>query len=259
MFESDLLQPDQVPARFRPAVERVQQLSVAERYQAAFIFGSVARGQATAASDLDVQVLVDQENACANINHPVIDGVKLDVTFMSLEQLAARTQREVERGERIPMVAESLVVFDKTGALTQLRASAQQARPKPCLPADHQLIQFLVFHANDKAERMLASDPLGALLVMHTSLNELLNAYYRIQSRWRVSDKRLLADLREWAPALAGLVERLIVTADAQAKFAIWSEIVDYVLAPLGGRQPIAENNCACTVCQVDLAMLSSE
>ncbi len=256
MLENVSFSLDQIPARFRPAAKRIQLLRAGERYQAAYIFGSVARDQATAASDLDVQVLVDHENPCANINHPMINGVKLDVTFMSLGQLTARTQREIEKGDRIPMVAESLVIFDKTGALTGLRADSQQARPKACLPADHQAIQFLIFHANDKAERMLTSDPLGALLVMHTSLLDILHTYYRIQSCWRVSDKRLLADLRGWAPALAGLVERLIITADVQAKFAIWSEIVDYVLVPLGGRQPIAENNCACAVCQEDLAML---
>jgi predicted nucleotidyltransferase len=258
MPDETVFRLNQIPARFWPAVDRVQRLRAVERYQAAYIFGSVARGQAKATSDLDVHVLVDQENSCININHPVIAGVKLDVTFLSLEQMTARTQREIEKGNRIPMVAESLIIFDKTGELTDLRAAAQQACPIPCLPADHQAIQFIIFHANDKAERMLTSDPLGALLVMHTSLVDVLNTYYRIQSRWRVSDKRLLADLREWAPVLAGMVERLIVTADVQAKFAIWSEIVDYVVALLGGRQPIAENNCACAVCQGDLSMLSS-
>lgn len=45
---------------------------------------------------------------------------------------------------------------------------------------------------------------------------------------------------------------------DVQTKFAYWSAIIDHILAPLGGRQPIAENNCDCEVCRQDLAMLVS-
>ncbi|MPY86940.1 MAG: hypothetical protein GEU99_03370 [Luteitalea sp.] len=132
MPETDSLQIDQIPARFRPAVLRIQQLHAVERYQAAYIFGSVARGEATAASDLDVHVVVDDQNPCASINHPIINGVKLDLTFLSYEQLVTRTEREIDKGERVPMVAESMIVFDKTGELTCLRASAQHACPKPC-------------------------------------------------------------------------------------------------------------------------------
>ena len=131
MPEISAFQFDTIPARFRPAVLRVQALRADERYQAAYIFGSVARTEASAASDFDVQVLVDHTHPCAAVNHPVINGVKLDLTFLSFEQLAARTKSEIEKGNRVPMVAESIGIF----------------------------------HANDKAERLLASDRLGALLI----------------------------------------------------------------------------------------------
>jgi predicted nucleotidyltransferase len=259
MPEPDLLKADQIPARFRPAVLRIQQLHAVERFEAAYLFGSVARGDCTAASDLDIQVLVDHENPCANINHPIINGVKLDLTFLSFEQLAARTRREIEKGDRVPMVAESIVVFDNTGELTRLRASAQRACPKPCTPADCQAIQFLVFHVNDKTERLLTTDPSGALLVMHTGVGDLVNTHYRIQRRWQLSSKRVLVDLRGWDPAFATLLESFVCTTDVHAKFAIWTQIIDYVLTPLGGRQPIADMNCACAVCRRDLAMLTNE
>jgi predicted nucleotidyltransferase len=258
MPERDLLQADQIPARFRTAVHRIQQLQAVERYKAAYIFGSVARGETTPASDLDVHVLVDHENPCANINHPIISGVKLDLTFLSFEQLAARTRREIEKGDRVPMLAESIVVFDNTGELTRLRASAQHASPKPCTPADCQAIQFLVFHVNDKAERLLTADPAGALLVMHTGVSDVVNAHYRIQRRWQLSSKRVLADLRDWDPSFATLLERFVCTTDLHAKFAIWSQIIDYTLAPVGGRQPIADMNCGCAGCHHDLAMLAN-
>ncbi len=70
---------------------------------------------------------------------------------------------------------------------------------------------------------------------------------------------RLLADLQRWDAPLAQLVEHFVVTGDLQTKFAYWSAIIDYILAPIGGRQPIAENNCACEVCRQDLAVIYSD
>jgi nucleotidyltransferase-like protein len=69
-------------------------------YLAAYIFGSFARGEATEHSDLDVHVIVNEDNPCANINHPIIAGVTLDLSFCSLKQLKERTSLEMEQGIR---------------------------------------------------------------------------------------------------------------------------------------------------------------
>jgi predicted nucleotidyltransferase len=256
MDAPDTFHADAFPLPFRPALRRIHALRTLPRYLAAYLFGSVARGAATAASDLDVHVVVDAAHPCATINHLLVDGVPVDITFCSLEQLMTRTQREIAKGDRIPMVAESLIIFDKTGDLTRFRSTAQDARPQPTPPAAYQTIQFLVWHTNNKVERFLASDPVAALLVMHTSLSDLLNIHYGLQGRWRVSDKRLLSDLHAWDPRLADVVERLVITTDVADKFAAWTELIDYILAPLGGRQPRATYTCACAMCQHDLALL---
>lgn len=254
MEDTDLLQ--QAPPRFQPAIAAIQRLADHPRYEAAFIFGSVARGDSTNLSDLDVKVITGLDNSCANINHPVIGGVKLDLTFGSFAQLEAFTQNEMERGERIPMLAESMIVFDKNRQLAALRSHAQAARPKPYTATDHQLIQFLVFHMNDKAERFLDSNPDVALVALHMNINEILDIHYRLQEHWRLSSKRLLQDLRQWDAAMAQLLEAFVTTADARAKFAVWTGMVEHVLQPLGGRQPIDQNNCGCDVCRDDLAHL---
>jgi hypothetical protein len=237
-------------------VETIKALEAQERYIGAFVFGSVARGEATAQSDVDVQVIVDEDNPCPSVNHPFIAGRKLDISFLSFAQLEQRTKEEITRRERVPMAAESLIVFDKTGDLTRLVAEAQQVQPHPFNPARAQWIQFLMHHANNKAERHLRTDPLAALLVMHVSLNDLLMFHYEIAGRWQLSDKRLLSDLRTWDLPLATLVEQLVSTGNVPTKFTHWSRIVDHVLSPLGGRQPIEENNCDCEVCRTDLAAL---
>ena len=97
-----------LPARFADAYRHVQSLERQGRYLGAFIFGSVARGEATERSDLDVKVVVDQDNPCTNINHPVIGDVKLDLTFLSLAQLHRDTERGIAQATRVPLLAESV-------------------------------------------------------------------------------------------------------------------------------------------------------
>jgi len=244
------------PKRFHAALQTIERLQAYDRYLGAFIFGSLARQEATEQSDCDVRVIVNEDNPCTNINHPIIGGVKLDLTFLSLAQLRDRTQKQIEECERIPWVAEAFIVFDKTNQLLLLQEQAKQAQPRKTKPEEFQFLQFMFFHANDKAERNLEADPLTALLVMHVGLNDLLHYHYQIRQRWWVSSKRLLADLRSWDLPLAQLLEQFVTTCEVQSKFACWSAIIDHILEPLGGRQPIAENNCECAVCQHDLAVL---
>lgn len=62
-----------VPERFHVAYRSIERLEQQDRCLAAFIFGSLARGAATEQSDLDVQVIVDEDNPCTNVNHPIIN------------------------------------------------------------------------------------------------------------------------------------------------------------------------------------------
>jgi predicted nucleotidyltransferase len=242
-----------IPLRFREAFNALQKLEQYDRYTGALIFGSVAKGSHTDKSDLDVKVVVGDDNPCNNINHPIIHSVKLDITFHSLRQLEEPLDKEIAKGERAPMIAGSLIVFDKTGELQRIVEKANQAKPKPFTHADRQLTQFMMYHADDKAKRYLSTDPLSALLVMHTSFNEILKMHYQIQGKWWVSNKWLLSDLRTWDTSLVLLVEQFVSQSNVQEKFKLWSEIIDYILQPIGGRQPISENNCDCDVCRQDL------
>lgn len=244
-----------LPERFAEACRHIQRLERQGRYLGAFIFGSVARGEATARSDLDVKVIVAADNPCTNLNHPVIGDVKLDLAFLSLAQLRRDTEQEVARAVRVPMLAESIILFDKTGALAELRDWARQTTPPRATPADFQLLRFLVFHVHDKVARAIESDPPAALLTMHLGLAELFDIDRRLQGRWEVSSKRRLPELRVVDPPLAGLVEAFVATADLQAKFRLWTNIVAHIARPLGSWAD-AENTCDCAVCRADLAAL---
>jgi len=242
--------------RFTPALAALRALARHERYRGVLLFGSVALGVATPESDLDVLVLTDGADACPNLSHPAIGGVKLDLSFNSLVQLRGLLDEQLRDGSRRPMLAGGRIIFDKDGDLAALLAHADAARPRPVPPERHRHIQFLFSHLHDKIARFLTSDPPTALLSLHLGLGEALDWHYRLRGEWRVSAKWLLADLRRWDAPLADLVARLVGTGDLAAKYALWNAIVEHILAPLGGRGTMVANLCPCPTCTADLTAL---
>jgi hypothetical protein len=154
------------------------------------------------------------------------------------------------------MIADAKILFDKTGHLDELVARASAIRAPAYDLGNAKFDQFLLYHANDKVERALENDPFSALWSMHATVNDVIGIHYRIRGRFKVSSKKLLADLDRWDPSLGDLLRRFVGEGDARRKFEVWSAIIDHVSASLGGRLPIEENVCACYVCTADLAAL---
>lgn len=243
--------------RFDIGVSKVRKLARYPRYQAAFIFGSVAEGTSSKKSDLDVKVIVDKDSPCENINHPTFDDYKLDITFRSFSQIQDFTEDEIKKGEREPNLVRGVILFDKTGELTKLQNRVRSIQPAKYSTKDYQFVQFMLYHANNKVERVLIDDQAASLYSMHANIGEVLKIHFKLNGKWWVSSKNVLESLNEWDKPLAKLVEQFVSTANVQDKFGYWSSIIDHATKPMGGRQPIAENNCNCDVCQEDLAALT--
>lgn len=226
------------------------------RYEAAFIFGSVAEGTSTKNSDLDVKVVVDEDNPCKNINHPTFDDYKLDITFGSFSQIKKLCDDQIKQGDREPNLVRGVILFDKTGELTKLQKKVQDAKPQKLGPKDYQFVQFMLYHANNKVERVLEDDPISSLYSMHANIGEVLKFHFKLNGKWWVSSKNVLKSLDEWDKELSGLVKKFVSSAKPKEKFGFWSAIIDHITAQMGGRQPITENNCGCEVCKVDLGAL---
>lgn len=253
----DLLKVQKLDPRFQEALTKIVYLKKHPRYQAAFIFGSVAEGTSNDQSDLDVKVIVDEDNPCENINHPTFDNYKLDITFRSFSQIKEFVDDELRKGEREPNLMRGVILFDKTGELTKLQRRVRNSKPQKYTQKDHQFLQFMLYHANNKVERVLEEDPAASLYSMHANIGEVLKIHFKLNGKWWVSSKNVLKSLDSWDKELASLVKDFVVTADVDVKYQYWSMIIDYVTKPMGGRQPIAENNCDCDVCQKDLLALT--
>lgn len=231
-----------MPEKFQRAIDRIRGLEKHERYIGAFVFGSVARGEITENSDLDVVVITSEDNPSMDVLHPVIEGVKLDLSFCSHKQAVQNLEEHRKLG-RIPMILESLIIFDKTGQIAVLKNQFKTiARPRP--PKEiHAHIQFIISFLNEKVERFAMTDPCSSLLSMHMGLNELMKMHYELNGRWWVSSKRLLTDLECWDTEGAQLLKTFVSEGAILTKKEAWSELVAHVLKSFGGTLEVPRGN----------------
>lgn len=245
-----------IPDRLGAAVDAIRSLEHESRYLGALIFGSVAEGEADHHSDLDVIVLVDEDNPCPNINHPGYWGHKVDISFRSIRQITELAEMWRRNGARRSSLARAMILFDKTGELPRLQQRVFVERRAPATRNDRQDAAALIYHIDDKVRRNLREDPGAALYCMHVGIGELLDQHFRLHGEWWFGSKKVLRSLDRWDRPGADLVRNFLATADVEDKFAAWSAVVEHILAPLGGRRPIGENNCGCPVCTADLTAL---
>ncbi len=225
------------------AILKVKALENHANYVGAFVFGSVARNEITDESDLDVNVIIKEDNPHMDILHPIIEGIKLDLSFCSLEQIKKQHDKELQRiPARIPMIAESIILFDKHGLLHETKQYYQSIQAPKFKPGDFPEQRFLLYHANNKVERSIVSDSTSALLSMHVGINDLLKIHYGIHGKWWVSDKRILPDLANWDCKLKKLLETFLTTGVIKQKFEEWSKIVNYISQAIGGHLDITLN-----------------
>ena len=246
-----------LPKNFRQAISKIKKLRIYNRYTGAFIFGSAARNEVVKDSDLDIIITTKEEAICNNVSHPFIDGVKSDISFISIEQLISQTKKQENNG-RIPMIAESIILFDKTGELNKLKKSYRKIKSLKYLKKDYPQRQFLIYHINNKVERNLLNDPYSSLLAMHLDLNDLLGIHYHIHGKWWLGSKRIMSDLDRWDKSLALLLRKFISANGIQTKFSVWSKIINHISKPMGKKQKIEDIKCACKTCKIDLENLMS-
>jgi hypothetical protein len=150
-----------------------------------------------------------------------------------------------------------LVLFDKTGTLAGLQARSRAVTPKQPSNTDLAWIKLAIQQTNDKVVDNLQRDASTALLSMHTCLHELIASHYKLQCRFQVSSKKLLVDLDGWDARFAQMLIEFVGEPQIERKARFWSDIVDYVCVPFGGRSML-DKACTCESCLADLAKLTA-
>ena len=230
-----------------------------ERYRACLVFGSAVRGEFREGSDIDVKVAIRKGKHHSELNHTYIEGIKLDISFNSLERLQKDTEKELERAKRPPLIAESVILFDKDGDARKLIAHAKKKMyPKKYDKAQYDWVRFVILNEDLKVRRYFTEDPVLANYIMHSGLEDVIDMHYQVEGRFDTSNKKTLSDLKKWDPVLEKFLIRMMSAKNMKDKFSYWTKIIDHVLKKLGGRIDIEETSCTCQICREDIGFLKS-
>ena len=247
--------------KYQRVAQTVAQLARYERYEGAFVFGSYTAGKIHAASDLDIVVIVAGEvSNCPHINHPVIDGIRLDISFSTLTDYSRQAETMLRQGQRKPWMQDAVILFDKQNRLHEMQERVRhETQPISRAGKEADAIQFEMYYSYTKPERHLKTAPETADLIMHMELRDVLRLHYNLHGHWWVSDKHMLTDLREWDTVMCDLLQRFIQTHDTVEKYALWQSMIEHALQPIGGIDFHRQENgyhCDCSNCRIDLARL---
>jgi predicted nucleotidyltransferase len=208
--------------------------------QAAIIGGSIARGEATATSDIDLFLLFD-EVPHAWRETLVIDGQTVELYGHDVQSFEYFCRKVDRPGGRIPMammVLEGRNILDPTPAYGRLceLARAIHAEGPPVLAGD--TLNSRRYEITTLLEDLVDSTVPDETVAVATKLYDLLaNFVLRAGGAWTGMGKHLARRLRQFDPAIASELHeamRRIVVDDAAGKQA-FTRLVHRVLEPHGG------------------------
>ncbi len=216
-------------------------LFIAERFPgclAAFLAGSLVRGQATATSDLDILVIVGPDETTFRESLRAFDWpVEVFVQTVAAHRVFAAKDAARRRPSTSRMVCEGLILRDGDGLATRLKAEGcalLAAGPPPLTRSELDLARYGL---TDLLDDFLGSEQFVESLIIAGELAvAAADLIVDRHGRWRGRGKWLLRALSEHDPALA---IQLTGAMDAFCRRNDKTPLVDFVEQALdlaGGR-----------------------
>ena len=243
-----------IPNRYKQAIAAIKSLKDEDKYLGAYIFGSVARGDDNVDSDLDIQVITSETFSCGIPNRKKVGDIVVDISFSSIDKVRPF---EDKNKKRKPRLQEGIVLFDKTGEIRRLQKLVRFTKRE--MPNEDQIsmIRFLAQNTKKKVIHTRESDPTTCLLIMHTSLIDVINWFYDLNEAWHVSDKRMIQDLLMWCPEVGMLVKNLVRMSEVSDKADLFCQLTDKVIS-LSARKAICTGLCGCSICEEGIKKIES-
>ena len=225
----------------RPAPQTAAAALIEARYpecDAAFMAGSIVRGEGTATSDIDLVVITTRPEA------PFRESLVFErwpvEAFVHSEE-SARRYFQMDAKDRRPMLpmmcAEGLILRDRDGAASRIKAEAQallDAGPAPLTPEERDNYRYAL---TDQLDDLEGCDRPDELLYIAPELAALAAEFLlAFNGRWVSRGKWIPRSLGRYDPVLAA---RLTAALEAVYRTGERDQLVafvDAVLAPAGGR-----------------------
>jgi predicted nucleotidyltransferase len=201
--------------------------------------GSVAYGNPMAGSDLDFYVIIRSPWRQRRLLQ--VDGIEVDLFINPVSQIRAEFGL-TDHPSTIHMFAHGRILHDPENIMADLAGEARRIweRGRPGIPPeDLWRVRYMPADLLNDSHDLLDVDKEAATHLLHRTLEATIDAHYRIQPRWPVKPKYLLADLSAHAPALEILVRRVLDGhLPTIERWEALQDLVDRVLLPIGGRSP---------------------
>ncbi len=205
--------------------------------EAAFLAGSVVRGEATATSDLDI-VVFDSSVPTSYRESFIYKDWPVEWYVHNLESYYAFYESDCARGRpSMPkMVSEGVILQDK-GRAKALQKEAEVILRKGPDPWGEKTIRSKRYFLTDVLEDFIGANERGEELCCAAALADQVHEFIlRTNNQWTGSSKWIVRALNSYNPNLAAefvrVFDQYFVTREKEEVIAF----VDQALQPYGGR-----------------------
>lgn len=194
--------------------------------------GSVQQGQPDVTSDLDLYVVTHKDHYWRATRY--YEGVEVELFFNNVASMRWRITRPQEVASCAGF-ATGEILLDRTGETTELQAIARQRwEAGPPAPTEQEVTLYR-YALHDRYEDLadVEHDPVASKIAGAALMQQTLEVYCKLNRHWGTKPKRLCQYVRERDPLLGAMLDDYYGRG-MYPRHAF--EIVDYVLAPVGGR-----------------------
>jgi hypothetical protein len=209
--------------------------------------GSTAYENLTPASDYDLLIILADQSLPFQVGITWIDHRLTDLLFASITHVAAIRDATTDidgtiwEGRVARWLVDGQIVYDRHGRLHEAQQKVQQRNwIRQLEPIDSYGawigVNYNLLHTRRMSE---SADPLyqavAELRITLYGIPNVLYSYFQVRQLHWEGDKAALRYLLVNDPAYADLLQRILREPDPAHKFAIYEQLADMTLAPLGG------------------------
>lgn len=210
--------------------------------EAVFLGGSLALGQASPRSDLDLVVIKSDEVGLMERYARYVNDVQVQVIAGPPRQFDIWLEQDRPSGTVVRQLADGQLLLDRHGLGAHFQSQAQEViaaglepMSRPQIRSRRFLLTELLDDVSDCAE-----DPPRARWLMDTGLALVIETAFLWHQQWTPKGKHALTEIELLDPKLAVLCQDFLSASEPPAQYSAFESLVAHVLAPLGGelREP---------------------
>ena len=240
-------------------------LSRSSHVEGVLTLGSTRAGELHPHSDYDLLVVLSQMPVPLRVILTTIDGRLTDVLFAHTDLITQivsghyKRARTADEGSLVERLKTGEVIHDRDGRIRQAQSilADQEWLVKPNDSEVYDRAVHGIHYNYQQNKRYLECDDPAYQLVLdfrlHYSLTQVLWDYFIVRRIPWQGEKKAFAYWREHDPKYLALFEAYHATTNRHEKFAIYTEMAEQTLKPIGGMWPAQAVNVALDVDEFNL------